>query len=103
MVFASNLPFIIVTIASWTFGEMIFFPVNASYVSRLAPEKKRGEYMDYFQMMFSIAFLLGSWFGTLVLQYFGSVILWIVTFILGLSSAAILIISGKDNLSVQNI
>ena len=103
MALATNLTIIILTTVIWTFGEMIFFPVSASHVSGLAPEKKRGEYMGYFQMMFSVAFLFGPWFGTLVFEYYGAVVLWIATFILGITSALLLIKSEKNKLSVQNI
>ncbi|MFZ0456609.1 MAG: MFS transporter [Ignavibacteriaceae bacterium] len=95
MALASNLTLIIITTVVWTFGEMIFFPVSASHVSGLAPEKKRGEYMGYFQMMFSIAFLLGPWAGTLVFEFYGSAVLWTAAFILGLTSALILMNSEK--------
>ncbi len=103
LTFASNLVLIILTTVIWTFGEMIFFPVSASHVSNLAPEKKRGEYMGYFQMMFSVAFLFGPWLGTLVFEYYGAAVLWTGTFILGLTSAIALMKSEKNKLSVQNI
>ncbi len=101
MALADDLTLIIITTVTWTFGEMIFFPVSAAYVSSMAPEKKRGEYMGYFQVMFSIAFLLGPWIGTLVFQYYGAVLLWTATFILGLTSAVVLIKSEKNKLSVK--
>lgn len=103
MALADNLTMIIITTVIWTFGEMIFFPVSASHVSSLAPEKKRGEYMGYYQMMFSIAFLFGPWLGTLVFEYFGAAVLWTATLILGLASALILLKSEKNKLSMQNI
>ena len=59
--------------------------------------------MGYFQMMFSIAFLFGPWFGTLVFEFYGSVVLWTATFILGLTSALVLLKSEKNKLSVENI
>jgi MFS family permease len=103
MAFARDLTFIIVTIIIWTFGEMIFFPVGASHVSRLSPEKKRGEYMGYYQMMFSIAFLFGPWIGTVVFEYLGASILWISTFILGMISTAALVKTANYRISVENI
>ncbi len=103
MAVATNLTLIIITTVIWTFGEMIFFPVSASHVSGLAPEKKRGEYMGYFQMMFSVAFLIGPWLGTLVFEYYGAVVLWTATFILGLTSMLMLTKSEKNKLSIENI
>jgi MFS family permease len=103
MAFADNLTFIIITTVIWTFGEMIFFPVSASHVSGMAPEKKRGEYMGYFQVMFSIAFLFGPWLGTVVFEFYGAAVLWTATFVLGLTSMLALIKSEKNKLSVENI
>ena len=59
---------------------MIVFPASAAYVSEIAPAKKRGEYMGFFQMSFSISFMIGPWLGTLVLENFGSFSLWIAAF-----------------------
>lgn len=87
MVFWQNIFFIAFTILIWTFGEMIFFPASTSYTSALSPEKRRGEYMGYFQMTFSLALMLGPWLGTEVLDLFGSEILWIGTFVFSSISA----------------
>jgi MFS family permease len=86
---------LIITIVIWTFGEMIFFPVSASYASDIAPANKRGEYMGYYQTTFNLAFSAGPWLGTIVYQNYGSATLWIWTFIFGLISAA-LILSKKE-------
>ena len=99
MAFANGLIFIIITIVIWTFGEMIFFPVTTSYISSIAPEKKRGEYMGYYQMTFSTAFLIGPWLGTLVFEYYGSVILWTGTFVLSLIT--ILLLLKPDSLNLR--
>jgi MFS family permease len=100
MAFASNLTAIIITVIIWTFGEMIFFPVSASHVSGFAPEKKQGEYMGYYQMIFSIAFLIGPWLGALVFEYYSSSILWAITFVLGIISALMLLEKDKREVSV---
>lgn len=76
MAFAYNIPLLVITIVIWTFGEMIVFPASASYISEIAPVKKRGEYMGFYQMSFSISFMAGPWLGTLVLENFGSFVLW---------------------------
>jgi MFS family permease len=80
MAFAHDILFLIITIVIWTFGEMIVFPASAAYVSEIAPVKKRGEYMGFFQMSFSISFMVGPWLGTLILENFGSFSLWTAAF-----------------------
>jgi MFS family permease len=87
MAFSKNIPLIAITIVIWTFGEMIIFPISAAYVSEVAPKKKMGEYMGFYQMTFSVAFMLGPWLGTEIFEHLGSVNLWIFTFLLGTLSA----------------
>lgn len=77
-----NIFFIAFTIVIWTFGEMIFFPASTSFTSSISPENRRGEYIGYFQMTFSLALIIGPWFGIKILDLFGSQILWITSFIL---------------------
>lgn len=84
-----SLPGIIFTIVIWTFGEMIFFPSASSYMAGLAPKGRRGEYMGYFQMLFSIAFTSAPWLGTNVFETFGSFTLWTGAFVFGLTSAVL--------------
>jgi predicted MFS family arabinose efflux permease len=91
---SSTVP-LIITIVIWTFGEMIFFPVSASYASEIAPAKKRGEYMGYYQMTFNFAFSAGPWIGTVIYQNYGSSILWLGTLIFGFISAFMIMVN-KD-------
>jgi predicted MFS family arabinose efflux permease len=86
MLFSTQLEFLVFTIIIWTFGEMIFFPASASFISAISPENKRGEYMGYFQVTFSFSLMVGPWLGTIVLDNFGAPVLWISTFILSLIS-----------------
>lgn len=95
MIFWENIYFIASTIVIWTFGEMIFFPASTSYTALLSPENRRGEYMGFFQMTFSIALMLGPWLGTLVLDVFGATALWIGTFFLSAISCIMFFILKK--------
>lgn len=78
------------TVVVWTFGEMFFFPGMAAYVSDLAPPERRGEYMGLAQMTMSLAFMLGPWGGTAILQHLGGRAVWGVALLLGLGAAALL-------------
>ena len=82
---------LIISIIIWTIGEMIFFPVTAAYASEIAPPKKRGEYMGYFQMTFSFAFSAGPWLGAVVYEKYGSVVLWCGALAMGLITAALVL------------
>ena len=91
MAFTNTIPPIVILIVIWTFGEMIFFPSSGEYVAKIAPEKQRGEYMGYFQMSFSFAFMVGPWLGTTALDHFGAFNLWIGCLIFGLISTVMMI------------
>lgn len=91
MAFTKDISLIIISIIIWTFGEMILFPASGDYVAKISPEKQRGEYMGYFQMSFSFAFMVGPWLGTEALEYFGSVALWLGCGVLGLISAVMFV------------
>jgi MFS family permease len=91
MAFAHDIPFLIITIIIWTFGEMIVFPASAAYVSEIAPAKKRGEYMGFYQMSFSISFVAGPWLGSIVLENYGSFSLWIGAFAFCVASAIMMV------------
>jgi len=87
MAFISSVPFIVLSIVIWTFGEMIFFPAAASYAAELSPKEKRGEYMGYFHLVFSFSLMVAPFLGTTIFEIYGSFTLWIWTFISGLISA----------------
>lgn len=78
------------TVVVWTFGEMFFFPGMAAYVTDLAPPRRRGEYMGFSQMVMGLAFLLGPWAGTAVLQHFGGRLVWAGAFGLSIVAAALI-------------
>lgn len=91
MAFTNTIPPIVFLIVIWTFGEMIFFPSSGEYIAKIAPEKQRGEYMGYFQMSFSFAFMVGPWLGTTVLDLYGPFNLWIGCLAFGLISTVMML------------
>jgi MFS family permease len=80
-----------VTVVVWTFGEMLFFPASAAYATDIAPDARRGEYSGLYTMMFSTAFAIGPWAGTVVLERIGARSLWGITAVLGAAAAAMLL------------
>src|SRR5580704_2795869 len=74
----------------WTFGEMILLPGSSAYAAEIAPPGRRGEYMGLYTMSFSIAFSLGPFLGTGLLQRWGPHGLWGVAFVSGCISALIM-------------
>ncbi len=70
-----------VTVVIWTFGEMIFLPASAAFVSDIAPREQAGAYMGLYTMGFSVALAIGPWLGTEILENFGSSAVWVGTFL----------------------
>lgn len=75
------------TVVIWTVGEMILLPSMSNYVADLAPVDRRGEYMGLYSMAWGVAFGVGPWLGTVVLQRFGRVPLWSGSFLVAALAA----------------
>ncbi len=88
MAFARDVWTLALSVLIWTFGEMLFFPASAAYATDVAPDARRGEYSGLYTMVFSVAFAIGPWAGTVVLERAGARILWGLTFVLGAIAAA---------------
>ena len=100
--FVSDVVPLIITIIIWTFGEMILFPASSSFAAEISPPNRRGEYMGYFQMSFSLAFTLGPWLGTLVYDSMGGKAVWFAAFFVSIISAsALLLIPAKPAAAVK--
>jgi predicted MFS family arabinose efflux permease len=70
----------------WTFGEMVLLPGSAAYAAEAAPQGRRGEYLGLYSMSFSIAFALGPWLGTRLMEGVGGRPIWIAALACGLLS-----------------
>jgi len=87
LAFATGPLSVAATVVIWTFGEMILFPVAASYVSELAPPSRRGEYMGAYWMAFALAMMIGPLAGTLFMARYGATALWLIVLVVGLFAA----------------
>jgi predicted MFS family arabinose efflux permease len=79
------------TVVVWTFGEMFFFPGMSAYLTDIAPERRRGEYMGLSQMVMGLAFMLGPWLGLQALEGLGGRALWSLMFLCGLASTMVML------------
>jgi MFS family permease len=84
----------------WTFGEMILFPGTAAYVADVAPAERRGEYMGAYTMSFGLAFTVGPWAGTVVLDRAGAVVLWSLMLVLGIAAAFVMSLAASRSAPV---
>ncbi|HJQ98368.1 MAG TPA: MFS transporter [Candidatus Polarisedimenticolaceae bacterium] len=81
MAFATTPLSVAATVVVWTIGEMILLPSMSNFVAEIAPADRRGEYMGLYSMSWGIAFAVGPWLGTVVLERFGRVTLWAGCFV----------------------
>jgi MFS family permease len=81
---------VLASVVVWTFGEMILLPSSSAYAAEIAPAGRRGEYMGLYTMSFSIAFAIGPWMGSNVLDRWGPKTLWSCAFAAGFFSALLM-------------
>jgi MFS family permease len=90
LLFAQGFWSVLVTVFFWTVGEMMFLPACAAYVAEISPPKREGQYMGFYTMAFSVAFTIGPWLGTVLMEKYGSTLMWITMFLLGTVSTFML-------------
>jgi MFS family permease len=81
--FATALPFFMVTVAIWTFGEVIGAAVAPVIVAEMSPPALRGLYQGMWGSSWGLAFFLGPALGGLAYQELGSIGFWSMAFVLG--------------------
>ena len=70
--------FAALTVAIWTFGEMLSMPLVTALIAGRATEATRGRYMGIFSLGFSVAFIIAPAAGMAVYGRFGGDAVWIV-------------------------
>lgn len=76
------------TVAIWTFGEMLSMPLVTALIAGRATDATRGRYMGVFSLGFSLAFVVAPAAGTAIYGRFGGDAVWIVCAALCLILAA---------------
>ena len=85
--FATSLPTYAFTVAIWTWGEILFSPVNASIVATLSPSHLRGRYQGAFTITWSLAAMLSPLIGSSLIPLIGHRSLWFGWAAVGLAVA----------------
>lgn len=75
--FGRGFAYVLFTIAIWTLGEMLVFPLVTSAIADRAPEETRGAYMGLLNFSFASAFVVAPLVGTWVYQTLGPRVLWL--------------------------
>jgi predicted MFS family arabinose efflux permease len=66
------------TVAIWTFGEMLSMPLVTALIAARADDSNRGRYMGVFSFVFSLAFIIAPAGGTAIYDRFGADAVWYV-------------------------
>lgn len=66
------------TVAVWTFGEMLSMPLVTALIAGRAADSNRGRYMGVFSFVFSLAFVVAPVGGTAIYQRLGPDAVWYV-------------------------
>jgi predicted MFS family arabinose efflux permease len=75
--FGSGLGYAVFTVAIWTVGEMLAFPLLTSAIAARAAEEVRGAYMGLLNFSFATGFVVAPLVGTWVYQRLGPRALWL--------------------------
>lgn len=72
----SSFGFAAFTVAVWTVGEMLAFPISSAVVAAMAQGESLGRYMGVFHVTFATAFMVAPLAGTWIYQRLGPGALW---------------------------
>ena len=67
------------TVAIWTFGEMLSMPLVTALIAARADDSNRGRYMGLFSLVFSLAFVIAPAGGTAIYDRLGPDAVWYVS------------------------
>jgi predicted MFS family arabinose efflux permease len=77
MPFGRSFLYAAMTVAVWTFGEMLSMPLLGSLIASRAGPQNMGRYMGLLSFAFSLSMIAGPVIGTSVYGNFGPKILWL--------------------------
>lgn len=74
--YGDNYAYVIFTLIIWTLGEILVFPLTATFISNRATDENRGKYMGMFTFTFSTSFVIGPMAGAWIYDTYGPSFLW---------------------------
>jgi predicted MFS family arabinose efflux permease len=83
------------SIALWSLGEMLFFPLGAALAARRAPPSAVGRYLGVYHLAFALSFVLAPLLGTAVYERHGAPVLWTGCVAVGLLVCALHALLGR--------
>lgn len=74
---------VIISCATYTLGEMIFFPVSQLACYESAPQQRKGKYLGMYRMCFALSRVAGPLIGGMAYDFFGGVGVWYLCGLIG--------------------
>jgi predicted MFS family arabinose efflux permease len=93
----AGIPVIVVVIAIFVFGEMLWVPASQNAVTRLAPDDLRGAYLGAFRSAPAVGFALCPFFGFQVRAAAGDTAMWVMIAAIGAIGAAISVVALRGS------
>jgi len=84
------------TVAVWTVGEIMHAPLMSAIVADLAPVDLRARYLGVASMTFSSALMIAAPLGGMVLNRFGGVYVWLVSFAVAMMAAGMFLVVRRQ-------
>jgi MFS family permease len=78
MPFGRSFAFGALTVAVWTFGEMLSMPLVSALIAQRSDESNRGRYMGLSSFSFSLAFIVAPAVGMAIYGRFGGDAVWFI-------------------------
>jgi MFS family permease len=98
--FGRGFGYVMATVAVWTVGEMLTFPLITSAIAARAPEELRGTYMGLLNFSIAAAFVVAPLAGTWAYQHLGPRTLWLacgaVGFFVWVGFYAVAVRTGRE-------
>lgn len=91
---AVTIPLLVLAVAIWTLGEIVYMPVAGAYVADVSPIDMRGRYQGAWGLSFGVALVVGPSLGTVVFSYRPE-LLWLGCLLVG-ALAATLVLAGPE-------
>jgi MFS family permease len=95
--FVHGIPLLMASVAIWTFGEMLYFPMASAHIANVSPPDMRGRYHGAWGIAWGLGAVLGPIGGTSLFAYDPRLV-WIAAGVLALIGAVLVILATRPRL-----
>jgi MFS family permease len=94
--------FIAFSVVVWTLGEILVFPLVASFIANRATDQNRGQYMGMFTFSFALSLVIAPVLGTYIYERFGPDNLWYFFGVVGVGVTLGFLLLSKHLNKIKN-